>query len=315
MNDKKPFVSIVIPVFNESKSILSLYKEICVALENYDKIFEIIFVDDCSTDTSKEEIENICRKDKRVKGIHMLKNTKKGGALCAGFQMALSEIVITLDADLQDDPNEVVRLLSELEKGADVVIGWKKNRKDPLIKCLASCVINLLTSMCLKQKFHDMNTGLKGYRSAIVKNINIPGSMYRFVPHIIANQGYDVREIAVHHRCRKYGESKFGLTHRLRGVLDLIALTFVFKFGNRPFHLFGSIGFFVFGLGVAMGAYLINVQLRGESISGRPLLSLCAIFILLGMQIISIGLIGELIIRYIPGEKELHLEKYRILNE
>jgi len=307
-----PDVSFVIPVFNEAENLPLLHVELCSVIEDENLVCEIIFIDDASTDSTPKVIQELIRGDNRVKGISLLRNTKKAGALSVGFQKARGKIIITLDGDLQDDPKEIPRLLAEIRKGADAVTGWKKHRRDSLKKRIESHAINRLTNLLLGQSFHDMNSGLKAYRSDVIQNTTLTGSNYRFLPHLLILQGARVHEIPVNHRFRKYGQSKFELSHRLRGPFDLLTIAFLSKYGDRPFHFFGWIGLLFVAVGFSLGVYLTVVWLQGYGIGSRPLLSLSVLLMLLGVQFASIGLIGELFVNSI-GVKKPH-PTYRSLN-
>jgi len=288
-------LSIIIPVFNEAKSLKILHSEILTALNKEAISFEILFIDDSSTDNSVEIIKDLISKHSNILGFALKKNSKKAGALKLGFKKALGKIVVTMDADLQDDPSEIIKLINEIKEGADAVNAWKKDRQDSLSKKLPSNLANLLTSFLTGSSIKDMNSGFKAYRAEVLSNFNFPGSSYRFIPHLLNARGYDVREIAVNHRKRLYGETKFNLLHRLRGAFDMLTIFFLVRFQHRPMHFFGLIGFGLLALGIAFGIYLSALWLIGYPIGTRPLLLLSILLTVLGVQVIIIGLIGELI--------------------
>ena len=225
-------ISIVVPIFNEKESIPVLCDQIKSVLEVLKKHYEILLIDDCSTDGTEEVISDVAKNDQNIRGIRLLKNSRKAGALEVGFREAKGDIIVTIDADLQDDPAEIPRLVEEIENGADMVSGWKKPRRDSILKRTFSEIMNLFASVLLMHRFHDMNSGFKAYRAEIAKELSLPSGMYRFIPHMLAVQGHDVREIVVNHRPRKFGKTKFGLFHRLKGPVDLIRLVFITKCGK-----------------------------------------------------------------------------------
>ncbi len=294
-------ISLVIPVFNEEENISLLYEEILATLEPMNISFEIIFVDDKSTDSSVRVINELVKKDDHVHGYALRCNTHKSGALQLGFQYAKGDVIITLDADLQDDPKEIPKLLACLEEDTDVVIAWRKERKDSFDKLLSSKCINFLANLALGQKFHDMNCGFKAYRREAADSIPFHGSLFRFIPHILQRAGFTVKEVPVCHHKRQFGQSKFTVRHRMRSIFDICTVFFLVKYGERPLHFFGVLGFAIFSVGFSLSVYLFSIWIQGQGVGGRPLLFLAVLFIILGMQIASIGLIGELLI-YMQGQ-------------
>ena len=301
-------VSVVVCAYNEAESIPALYEELRREMESLGCSYELLFIDDASEDETKHVIHELSAADSHLRGLTLLRNTKKGGALQLGFEQARGNVIVTMDADLQDDPAEIGKLLEEIKKGAQAVIGWKQFRRDSFWRRSQSYVMNLLTSVLLRKRFYDMNSGIKAYQADVVKHIHISGSLYRFIPHLLCAEGYRVTEVPVHHRARKHGRSKFGLMHRLRGPFDLMTVIFLSRFGDRPFHFFGRIGLFLFLAGMGIGAYLSVLWFQGASIGGRPLLMLSVLFMVLGLQIASVGLVGELVLhtrkkRQVPYRK------------
>ncbi len=294
----KPTLSIVIPVYDEAESLDELavaIKETCAAAEYS---FEVWLIDDGSRDASWERITEISASDPRFQGVRFQKNYGKSAALAAGFEKARGEYVITMDADLQDDPTEIPDLVELLEDGHDLVSGWKKKRQDPLSKRLPSRFFNRVTRMASGIPLHDFNCGLKAYRSEVVKSVRLYGELHRYVPLLAKWEGYhDIAEKEVRHHARKHGRTKFGLERYIRGFLDLLTVMFLTRFAVRPMHFFGSLGSLAFVAGFGVSLYLTILKLQGESIGNRPLLFLGILLILLGAQLFLTGLLGEMIIR------------------
>ncbi len=289
-------ISIVVPAYNEEENLPLLYKEIAAVLAVQKWSVEILFVDDCSTDTTARVIEELCALDERVQGIRLLHNTKKAGALAVGFSAAKGDILVTLDADLQDCPSEIPKLIAAIDDGADAVMGWRERRLDTWHKRLPSLLINSLSNFFFGAKFRDMNTGLKAYRKEAAEWIAFQGSLFRFIPHMLRAQGFRVDEVAVKHRTRAHGKSKFTVRHRLRSFFDLFTVLFISKFSDRPLHFFGGIGLITCGIGIVAGMYLTVEWFMGAGIGRRPLLQLVVLLELIGMQFMSVGLIGELMV-------------------
>jgi glycosyltransferase involved in cell wall biosynthesis len=287
-------LSLVIPVFNEAKNISLLYEEVVQAIPLAD--VQILFVDDCSTDTTPQEIAALVRKDPRVQGLRLRRNTHKSGAMQLGFAQAKGSIIITMDGDLQDSPAEIPKLLAAIEQGADVAIGWRKSRRDHANKLLPSRGINAITNLLLGQRFHDMNSGFKAYRRDVLEYISFQGSLFRFIPHLLSMQGFSVVEVPVEHRARAHGKSKFSVLHRLRSLFDVWTVFFLARFGDRPLHFFGAIGAVIFGCGIAGAVYLSVLWVQGIGVGQRPLLLVSALLMIVGVQIASVGFIGELLV-------------------
>lgn len=300
----KPSLSIVIPVFNERESIPFLLDEIHSAVAGYD--YEIVCVDDGSSDGTFEQLQQRSRTDDRVRLIRFLRNYGKSAALSEGFKHADSELVVTLDSDLQDDPQEIPRLVEKLEEGFDLVSGWKKERRDPLSKKLPSKFFNLVTRLLTGIRIHDFNCGLKGYRNSVVKSLDLYGGMHRYIPVLAGKKGFRVTELAVNHRPRKFGESKFGKERYFRGLFDLLTVLFLSRYTRRPLHLFGLFGLvsLLIGIGVELRVLYLKYAL-GEPFSNHiALLVFGVMLVILGVQFISIGLLGEMIAQstYRTGE-------------
>lgn len=288
-------ISIVIPLYDEEKSLRELYDKIKYAL-NRNSRYEIIFIDDGSTDGSWRVLSELRSRDRKVKLIRFRRNFGKSAALSIGFAQAEGQFVITMDADLQDDPNEISNLVNELKKGYDLVSGWKKKRKDPITKTIPSRFFNFITSMMTGIRLHDFNCGLKGYRKDVVKEVKIYGELHRYIPVLAHWLGFKIGEIPVQHHARKYGKTKFGIGRFWKGFLDLLTVLFTTRYLQRPLHLFGFWGIVFFLAGFGIDLYLTFLKIfEGMSLSNRPLFLAGVLFIIVGVQFISIGLIGEII--------------------
>ena len=297
-------LSAVIPLFNEAESLATLHAELISVAEAEGYVIEIIFVDDGSTDGSWAEVRRLVAKDRRVRGIRFRRNFGKAAALSAGFRAARGELIVTLDADLQDDPREIPRLLAAMEGNCDVVSGWKQVRHDPWQKVLPSRVFNWLVSWLTGVYLHDHNCGLKCYRREVLAEVRLYGELHRFVPVLAAARGFRVGELAVAHRPRKFGRSKYGVRRFIKGFLDLLTVKFLTGFGQRPQHLLGGIGLVCFFLGTAgityLTGYWIVERILGHDpeLHNRPALIYSIGAILFGAQLMSIGFLAELITAY-----------------
>ncbi len=305
-------VSIVIPMLNEEESIGELSTQIIDVMSKINKSFEIIFIDDGSTDASPVVARELHKKDSRIKLIEFRKNYGKAAALAAGFKMAAGDVVVTMDADLQDDPAEIPNLLQKLEAGYDLVSGWKKVRHDPFIKTQTSKVYNYFTSLFSGIRLHDFNCGLKAYRAEVVKTMNVYGELHRYLPVIAHRNGYRVTEIPVAHHARKYGRSKYGVARFTRGAFDLLTISFLTRYKKRPLHLFGSWGLISTFFGLVVLLYLaVQKVVYGAHLSNRPLLFLGLLMVIIGVQFFSIGLLGEMITES-RAESDNYLVKHYI---
>jgi len=292
---KNPDISIVIPAFNEEESLPELVKEISECMQGTS--CEIIIIDDGSSDDTWKQI---CRlsSDFPVTGLRFSSNRGKATALAAGFGESSGRYVVTLDADLQDDPseiNEMIRLMEEYNY--DLVSGWKKNRKDPAGKTLPSKLFNLTVRLTTGVKLHDFNCGLKVYRKKVIKNLELYGEMHRYTPVLAAQQGFTIGEKEVHHRPRKYGKTKYGVSRFFRGFSDLLTVLFLHRYSYRPLHFFGGIGTLLAIIGFGISMYMTVIWFGGESIGNRPLLLLGVLLLVVGFQFISLGLLGEMILK------------------
>jgi glycosyltransferase involved in cell wall biosynthesis len=292
------FVSVVIPVYNERESVRPLAQELLPVLRALGRRTEVLFVDDGSTDGTSEALADLAAAEPEIAVVRLRRNFGKAAALMAGFREAQGDAIVTIDGDLQDDPAEIPRLLAELEAGADLVSGWKKDRQDSWSKRAASRVFNGVTSRMSGVRLHDLNCGFKAYRAEVVRSLALTGDQYRYIPVLAANEGFRVSELAVNHRPRTYGSSKYGLERYVRGFLDLLTILFVGRFRQRPMHLFGGAGMLLIAVGVAICAYLAVLRLAGEGIGNRPLLLLGVLMIVVGVQLFTIGLVSEMIQRY-----------------
>jgi glycosyltransferase involved in cell wall biosynthesis len=292
-------LSFVIPFLNEEATLRPLFEQIAEAARSLlaaDERFEVIFVDDGSSDGSVAEAERLVRERPEVQLLELQGNFGKSAALAAGFGAARGRIVFTLDADLQDDPKEIPRFLAKLDEGFDLVSGYKAKRRDPLSKVLPSRVFNGLVRLTTGVKLHDVNCGFKAYRDVVLKNVRLYGELHRFIPVLAHWKRYRIAEIPVEHHARRFGVSKFGGGRFFRGLMDLLTVVFLLRFGRRPAHFFGAVGMLTFGLGFALALYLTVIWCMGQSIGHRPLLILAVLLIVVGVQILATGLIAELIV-------------------
>lgn len=297
-------LSIIIPVLNEQESLRELHRQIDAVLSANSIDAELIFIDDGSTDDSWQVIEELARDDERVFGIRFRRNFGKAAALTAGMRSVRGEIVLQMDADLQDDPAEIPGILAKLDEGYDVVNGWKERRLDPWHKVYPSKVFNWMIGRLTGLRLHDHNCGLKMFRRAVADELSLYGEMHRFIPVLAHARGFRVTEVPVHHRPREHGHSKYGVKRFLRGFLDLLTVKFITGFGQRPGHMLGAVGLTFFGLGMLGLTYLLilwvlmNVfgVLDPTPIGTRPLLAYSIAAVLLGGQGISLGLLAELIV-------------------
>lgn len=295
--EKTPvMLSVVVPLYNEEESLEELHRRLTSALTPLSQSFELIFVDDGSTDNSFAVLRDLHRKDRRVKAMRFRKNFGKSSALSAGFSEAKGELIITLDADLQDLPEEIPALIKKVEEGYDLVSGWKVQRKDPLVRKIASRVFNRITSFYTGVKIHDFNCGLKCYRREVIDELDLYGELHRYIPAIANWRGFKVGEVAVDHHHRKHGTSKFGSERYMRGLFDLLTVIMLTKYPEKPLHFFGLLGTLLSTAGLVINLYMLVLRVSGKWISNRPLLLLGILLLILGVQFIFFGLIGELIV-------------------
>ncbi len=307
-------LSVVIPLLNEQESLNELYDWIAKVMQSNRFSYEIIFIDDGSTDGSWKTISELSKKDSQVKGIRFLKNFGKSQALHAGFKKAQGDVIITMDADLQDNPEEIPELYKMItQEGYDLVSGWKKKRYDSKIsKNLPSKVFNWAARRTSGVKLNDFNCGLKAYHKNVVKNIDVNGEMHRYIPVLAKSAGFNkIGEKVVQHQARKYGETKFGMDRFINGFLDLITIWFLSRFGKRPMHLFGALGVIMFIIGFGFTLYLGIDKLffnpYGRLITQRPQFYIALVTMIIGTQFFIAGFLGELILR-----TQTHTERYLV---
>lgn len=308
-------ISVVIPLLNEEDSLTELHDWIAEVMQSNHFTYEILFIDDGSTDGSWDIISQLSTKNNHVKGICFLKNFGKSQALHAGFEIAKGDVVITMDADLQDSPDEIPELYNMIVKdGFDLVSGWKKKRYDSVIsKNLPSKLFNWAARKTSGVKLHDFNCGLKSYKLDVVKNIDVNGEMHRYIPVLSKNAGFTkIGEKIVQHQARKYGETKFGMNRFIHGFLDLITIWFLSHFGKRPMHLFGALGFIVFAIGFAFATYLgidkLFLNPAGRLITQRPQFYIALSTMIIGTQFFVAGFLGELILRNKTDKKRYSIK-------
>lgn len=294
----QPSYSLVIPLLNEQESLRELYRRIAEALPAGS--FEVIFVDDGSTDASWAAIQALAADHAPVRGIRFRRNYGKSLALQAGFEAAKGRYIATLDADLQDDPAELPAMFAMLDEGHDLVSGWKKVRHDPLSKTIPSKFFNRVTSAMSGIRLHDFNCGLKAYRRDVTESIELYGEMHRYIPLLAKWQGFDrIGEKVVTHHPRQFGKTKFGISRFMNGFLDLVSLLFIHRYMSKPMHFFGTFGVLSLSAGGVIVSYLAVMRLFfGEYLSNRPLLLFGILLIVLGVQLFSIGFLGEMLGRY-----------------
>lgn len=292
-------ISVVAPLHNEAESLETLHAELSRVVAERGLEAEFVFVDDGSRDRSWEVIKQLTARDPRVVAIRFRRNFGKAAALTAGFGVARGDVVFTLDADLQDDPAEIPRFLAKLDEGLDVVSGWKRRRFDPWHKVYPSRVFNWLVSSLTGCRLHDHNCGFKAYRREVLDEVDIYGELHRFVPVLAHARGFRVGEIEVNHRPRKHGASNYGVSRFLKGLLDLLTVRFLTRFGQRPLHIIGGLGLVLFVIGGLGLGYLAIVWLIGQGpIGSRPLLAYSAAFLGVGTQLLSVGILAELVTSY-----------------
>jgi glycosyltransferase involved in cell wall biosynthesis len=288
-------ISVVVPVHDEERSVEPLYRELRAALEPIGRPWEAVFVDDGSTDASFAALTRLHAAADNVTVVRLRRNFGKAAALATGFRHARGDVVVTIDADLQDDPAEIPRLLAKLDEGYDLVSGWKAQRRDPLTRRIPSRIFNRVVGRVSGLRLHDLNCGLKAYRANVVRSLRIYGELHRFLPVLAHDRGYRVAELAVNHRPRAHGKSRYGVERYFRGFLDFLTVWFMGRYRHRPLHLFGGVGLAMGAIGAALLVYLTTLKLTGEAIGHRPLLTLGVLLVVVGLQFFSLGLLSELI--------------------
>jgi len=292
-------LSIVIPLYNEAENIEPLYAELSAALAEVGRAYEVIIVDDGSRDDSFARLKAVHERDPRWRVIRFRRNFGQTAGFSAGFDAARSQIVITSDADLQNDPRDIPRLLAKMAEGYDIVSGWRVNRKEPFLsRRLPSMIANRLISGATGVTLHDYGCSLKAYRSEVVKSVRLYGELHRFIPAIASWMGVSVAEVPVNDRARRFGRSKYGINRTFKVFLDLITVRFILGYATRPLHIFGGLGLILSLLGIVTGLYLSFIKLAlGQQIGSRPLLLLAILLVVLGVQMISIVLLAEMVMR------------------
>lgn len=292
-------ISLVVPIYNEEENIPLLYAEIKEVLDATSYQYEMIFIDDGSSDTSVKVLEQLSATDEKVLVIALRRNFGQTAAMSAGFDHASGDIIITMDGDLQNDPHDIPDMVTKLNDGYDVVTGWRFDRKDPFIsRKLPSMMANKLISWITGVGLHDYGCTLKAFRKEVTENIRLYGEMHRFIPAIASGMGISFTEVKVNHRPRRFGTSKYGISRTIRVVLDLLTVKFLLSYATRPLHVFGTVGVISGGIGVLM-ALVMTLQrfFAGVPLSDRPLLLLAVLLIFMGIQFVTMGLLAELVVR------------------
>ncbi|MBS1965573.1 MAG: glycosyltransferase family 2 protein [Chloroflexi bacterium SZAS-1] len=314
-----PYLTVVIPVLNEAENLPILAERLTDALEKLGRTYEIIIIDDGSRDASFTILTDLARTNPHLRVVRLRRNFGQTAAFSAGFDRARGEVVVTLDADLQNDPADIGMLLERIDAGYDVVSGWRAHRQDPFLnRRLPSIIANWIISRVTGVHLHDFGCSLKAYRTEVLSEIRLYGELHRFIPAIASWQGVAVTELPVHHAPRQFGKSKYGIGRTLRVILDLITIRFLLSYGTRPMQIFGLFGLILSGLGMLTGVYLTYTKLvYNESIGNRPLLLLAVLLIVVGMQLISMGLVGELVVRtyYETQSKPIYVVREEIGGE
>jgi glycosyltransferase involved in cell wall biosynthesis len=288
-------ISVVVPLFNEERSLSLLYEELAATLAERGEPWEVVFVDDGSTDNSLAALARLHNEHTNVVVVHLRRKFGKAAALQAGFLEAGGEVIVTIDADLQDDPAEIAQLLAKLDEGFDLVSGWKARRNDPLSRRILSRIFNSAVAVVSGVRLHDVNCGLKAYRAEVLRGMRLYGELHRFIPILASYRGFRIAEISVNHRPRQHGRSRYGLERYVRGFFDLLSVTFMGRYRHRPLHLFGGLGLLLGLAGFGCLVYLTIIKIGGSGIGERPLLTLGVLLVVVGIQLVSLGLLSELI--------------------
>jgi glycosyltransferase involved in cell wall biosynthesis len=307
-HENAPDVSVVIALFNEEESLPELHQQLTEVFKTNAWTYDLLFIDDGSRDGSLAVLKDLAARDAHVKVISLRTNQGKSAALAVGFKAASGKYVITMDADLQDNPAEIPMLIAKLEEGYDLVSGWKKKRYDPLSKTIPSKLYNRVTGWLSGIQLHDFNCGLKAYRLDVVRDLFVYGELHRFLPVLAYKMGYRITEIPVVHRARQYGVSKFGWNRFLNGFLDLLTVMYLSGFKRSPLHLFGAMGLVCGLAGLVINIYLTIGWLQGVWIGNRPLLFLGVLLMVIGVQFFSIGLIAEMFVNNSERDREYPLK-------
>lgn len=295
----KPYISLVLPVYNEEENIELQYEKIVSGLKKCRKSYEVIFVDDGSSDSSFEILGKIAAKDKKIKLVKFRRNFGQTAAMAAGIDFASGEVIIFMDSDLQNDPDDITRLLEKIDEGYDVVSGWRKDRQDKLVsRKIPSRIANRIISRVSGVKLHDLGCSLKAYKADVLKNVKLYGEMHRFIPIHASWIGAKITELPVKHHARQYGQSKYGIKRTFKVILDLMTVKFMGTFSTKPIYLYGGLGILTGLLGIASGAAVILMKVfLGTNMTGNPLLLLTVVFILLSTILVLMGIQAEVLIR------------------
>jgi glycosyltransferase involved in cell wall biosynthesis len=311
-------ISVVIPLYNEEESIPQLYETLTSVMTEYGRPYEIIIVDDGSRDSSFSLLKNLAREDHRLRVVRFRRNFGQTAAFAAGFDHARGEVVITMDADLQNDPRDVPKLMEKIDSGYDIVSGWRKDRQDRFLdRKLPSMIANRLISNVTDVQLHDYGCSLKAYRREVLKDVRLYGELHRFIPALASQVGGTVTEVPVNHYARQFGKSKYGISRTIRVVLDLIAVWFLGSYGTRPLHVFGGLGLLSTFVGIAIGVYLTAYKyIFNVDIGDRPLLILAVALVLVGIQMVMMGLVAEMLTRtyYESQNKRIYIVR-EVVNE
>ncbi|HEY8379155.1 MAG TPA: glycosyltransferase family 2 protein [Nannocystis sp.] len=302
----QPYLSILIPLYDELQSIPEMHAQVTEACTRLGRTYEILWIDDGSRDGSGVALDDIAARDPRSRVVHFRRNFGKSSALAAGFERVRGQIVITLDADLQDDPAMIDDFVRRIEAGADLVSGWKKVRHDPVDKTLPSRIFNAVVSRLSGVRLHDFNCGFKAYRVDCVRELAVYGGFHRFLPVLAHHRGFRVEELIVNHRPRKHGKSKYGVKRMFDGFMDLLTVLLVTRYRTRPLHFFGIPGVLLGALGLLILSYLSVLWLLGHAIGDRPLLILGVLLTIVAMQFVGVGLLGELLVRTTIRPQEIY---------
>ena len=301
----------VIPLYNEEDSLKELHQQLRTTLSRMNLRYELLFIDDGSTDRSFQVLRDLKRMDKHVKIVRFRRNYGKSAALAVGFEKSQGNVVITMDADLQDDPSEIPALRRKLDEGYDLVSGWKKVRHDPITKTWPSRFFNFVTRVMTGIRIHDFNCGLKAYRRDVVKTVKVYGELHRYIPVLAHWEGFRIGELPVQHRARRYGKTKFGFGRFWKGFLDLLTALFTTRYLRRPLHLFGGFGMLAVFAGTVIDAFLVVQWFLGlTALGNRPLFFSGLVLIVIGVQFISIGLLGEMISKTRTISEEYTIRDY-----
>ncbi len=307
-------VSVIVPALNEREALPELLEEIERSCSGLGRSWEVIVIDDGSTDGSFELLEGLAADRPWLRAVRLRTNLGKAAAVATGFAYSDADVIVTIDGDGQDDPADIPALIDRLEAGVDLVSGWKRDRRDPATRRFASRVFNRATSRFTGLELHDMNCGLKAYRGECARSLEIYGDLHRFIPVLASQQGWRVAELPVNHRPRAHGRSRFGLERYVRGALDLLTVMFIGRYQHRPLHLFGGVGIALTLVGLVVLVYLTILKISGEAIGDRPLLFLGVLLIVVGVQLLSLGLIGQMLVlmrrdRHEPVPRESRVER------